>query len=164
MGAKETRTRSSSRAAKAKKAIAVKKKTAPKNKVVAAPKKKLKAKAKAKPKMTTARRNVVRAEAVAPPANLPVPPPPPADAIEVSGIYGTVLYSEDDPFAEVREVFNHYDRDQSGTIEAEEFAEVCEALGVELQDDELEVGLSIVDADGDGTINWDEFLAWWRSR
>lgn len=164
MGAKETRTRSSSRAAKAKKAIAVKKKAAPKNKVVAAPKRKLKAKAKAKPKLTTPRRNTVRAEVAESPAETLLPPPPPEDIIEVSGIYETVVYSEDDPFAEVREIFNHYDRDQSGTIEAEEFAEVCEALGVELQDDELEVGLSIVDADGDGTINWDEFLAWWRSR
>lgn len=92
------------------------------------------------------------------------PPPPPSDAIEVSGIYERVMYSENDPFAEVREIFSHYDRDKSGSIDSREFARVCDALGVEMAEDELQVGLTIVDADGDGRINWDEFLGWWRAR
>jgi hypothetical protein len=91
------------------------------------------------------------------------PPPPPADAVEVSGIYGRVLYSESDPVAEIREIFNHYDRDRSGRIEASEFARLCDALGADLDEDELAAGLSVVDKNGDGKVSWTEFLPWWQS-
>ena len=91
------------------------------------------------------------------------PPPPPEDAVEVSGVWGKVLYSETDPYAEVREIFNHYDRDHSGRIDAREFARICDGLGLELEEDELTAGVAAVDADGDGQISWDDFLGWWRS-
>lgn len=91
------------------------------------------------------------------------PPPPPADAVEVSGIYERVMYSESDPYQEVKEIFGHYDRDKSGVIETSEFARICEALGMEMEDDELQAGISVVDSDNDGRISWDEFLGWWRS-
>lgn len=112
------------------------------------------AKSKAGPRITVSHRSQKRS----------APPPIPEDAVEVSGIYGRVLFSESDPYAEVREIFNHYDRDGSGQIEAREFARICDALGVELEEEELAAGLSIVDSDGDGRISWDEFLGWWRAR
>lgn len=83
--------------------------------------------------------------------------------MEVSGVWGRVLYSENDPYAEARELFNHYDGNHSGTIEAAEFSRICEALGMEMDDEQLRIGLSIVDADNDGRIGWDEFLSWWKS-
>lgn len=91
------------------------------------------------------------------------PPPLGEDAVEVSGVWGKVRYSESDPYAEVREIFQHYDRKSSGTIEAREFARICEALGMEMEEHELKMALLDVDRDGDGRISWDEFLAWWRS-
>lgn len=91
------------------------------------------------------------------------PPPSPTDAVEVSGIYERVMYSENDPLQEVKEIFGHYDRDKSGVIETSEFARICEALGMEMEDDELQAGISVVDSDNDGRISWDEFLGWWRS-
>jgi hypothetical protein len=91
------------------------------------------------------------------------PPPIPKDAVELSGVYGRVMYSENDPYAEVREVFDRYDRNKSGLIEAREFARVCEALGMEIDEEELTAGIEQLDSDRDGKISWDEFAGWWRS-
>jgi calmodulin len=116
-----------------------------------------------------ARRSVSPPATVAPvlvatsPARSRPAPQVPDDAVEVSGIYGRYLYSESDPDAEVREIFDHYDRTGSGRIAARQFARICEALGVELDEEELQAGLAVVDADGDGQIQWDEFVSWWRS-
>lgn len=98
----------------------------------------------------------------------PPPPPtpqtvaPPEDLVEVSGIYGRIQVSESDPNAEVREVFDHFDRDKSGTIEVREFARICEALGVEADEEELATGFASVDSDADGRVTWDEFIGWWH--
>jgi hypothetical protein len=127
------------------------KKPAPKPKKRVAKKKPAKKKAKAK---KPAARSKPRASG---------PPPPPPDAIEMSGIYERVMVSDTDPNAELREIFNHYDRDKSGQIEAREFARICESQGLELDDDELAAGIAVVDADGDGKVSWDEFVGWWRS-
>jgi Ca2+-binding EF-hand superfamily protein len=34
-------------------------------------------------------------------------------------------------------------------------------LGAELSAEEVVIGFSEIDADGDGRISWPEFLAWW---
>ncbi len=99
-----------------------------------------------------------------PPAqSLDKPPALGEGEVEVSGVYGTVRYNESDPLAEVKEIFGHYDRDKSGIIEAKEFARICEALGMEMEEHELKVALLTVDQDGDQKISWDEFLGWWKS-
>ena len=85
------------------------------------------------------------------------------DAVEMSGIYGKVMVSESDPDQELREIFGHYDRDKDGLIELPEFARICEASGMAMEEEELATGYSIVDADSDGKISWDEFVTWWRS-
>jgi hypothetical protein len=85
------------------------------------------------------------------------------DEIELSGVFGVVRYKESDPYAEVREIYDHYDRDKDGVISPREFARVLEALGMELEEHELKLALGEVDRDGSDTIEWDEFLAWWRS-
>ncbi len=83
--------------------------------------------------------------------------------VEVSGVFGRVRYSENDPNAEIREIFDHYDRDKNGEIDAREFARVCEALGMEMEEHELKIALLDVDRDGDEKISWVDFLSWWRS-
>ncbi len=145
-----------------KRKAAPKKRPAPKK---SAPKKKAAAKkkpaAKKRPAARTAGEPPVK---LAPHIHVTASPPPvPADAVELSGIYGRVMYSENDPYAEVREVFDRYDRNRSGLIEVREFARVCEALGMEIEDEELVAGLEQLDSDKDGKISWDEFAGWWRS-
>ena len=83
--------------------------------------------------------------------------------VEVSGVFGRVRYSENDPNAETREIFDHYDRDKDGVINAKEFAHICEALGMEMEEHELKIALLDVDRNGDEKISWVDFLSWWRS-
>ncbi|MDQ3263631.1 MAG: EF-hand domain-containing protein [Myxococcota bacterium] len=112
-------------------------------------------------KSTPPQRKVTSLHPVA--QSLDKPPALGEGEVEVSGVYGTVRYNESDPLAEVKEIFGHYDRDKSGIIEAKEFARICEALGMELEEHELKVALLTVDQDGDQKISWAEFLGWWKS-
>lgn len=115
---------------------------------------------KRKPRRGPARNVVVEAFA---PAVVPAPAPPAANELEVSGVWGVVRLDPGDPDAETKEIFGHYDRDGSGQIDAKEFARLCEALGMELEEHELTVAILDVDRDRDGRIGRDEFLRWWRS-
>jgi EF-hand domain pair len=88
--------------------------------------------------------------------------PAPADELFPGDAEGAD--GEDDGAAERREVFNHYDRDGSGTIERGEFARLLEALGAELTEEQLAAGLAEVDRNHSGRISWGEFSAWWEAR
>ncbi len=68
---------------------------------------------------------------------------------------------DQDQLDEVRDIFGHFDRDKNGTIDAGEFKALLEALGADMEPEAIEIGLSIVDSDGNGTVEFDEFLAWW---
>ena len=61
---------------------------------------------------------------------------------------------------EVRETFEHFDEDDNGRIDREEFAAVMAALDAGMSEDELEVGFSEIDTDHNGTIDFDEFYDW----
>jgi len=112
----------------------------------------------------TKKKPVAAVKAKAKPAAKPsAPPRHRADAVEMSGIYGKVMVSESDPDQEVREIFDHYDRDKDGVIELPEFARICEAAGMAMEEEELATGYADVDRDSDGTISWAEFVAWWHS-
>ena len=71
---------------------------------------------------------------------------------------------EHDELEEIQEIFSHFDRDGNGTIDAEEFGALMEALGAEMSDEELEIGLTIIDANGNGQVEFDEFIDWWTTR
>ena len=62
---------------------------------------------------------------------------------------------------EVRETFEHFDRDQNGTIDAAEFAQLLEALGGGFSPAEAKAGLAVVDANKNGRIEFAEFYRWW---
>ncbi len=57
--------------------------------------------------------------------------------------------------------FGKYDTDKSGKIDAEEFGHLCFNLGYALADDELKVAVKMLDSNGSGEIDKDEFKAWW---
>ncbi len=70
----------------------------------------------------------------------------------------------DDDLEEIREIFSHYDHDGNGVIDAGEFRALLDALGADLSDDEIATGLRAVDENGNGQIEFDEFLEWWANQ
>lgn len=70
----------------------------------------------------------------------------------------------EEALAELHEIFNHFDKNQNGAIESNELAELLEALGAEMSDSEVATGLRALDEDGNGTIEFEEFAAWWADR
>ncbi len=65
---------------------------------------------------------------------------------------------------EIREIFDHFDKDGNGTIESPEFAALLQALGADMSDREVAVGLEALDTDGNGRIDFDEFVSWWAEK
>eukprot|EP01087_Luapelamoeba_hula_P009542 TRINITY_DN2469_c0_g1_i1.p1 TRINITY_DN2469_c0_g1~~TRINITY_DN2469_c0_g1_i1.p1 ORF type:complete len:209 (+),score=43.80 TRINITY_DN2469_c0_g1_i1:44-670(+) len=62
-----------------------------------------------------------------------------------------------------RRVFDKYDADGSGAIDKKEFVDMCYDLGYYLSRTELEIAIKLVDRDGSGTIDFDEFYKWWTT-
>jgi len=60
-------------------------------------------------------------------------------------------------------IFNKYDKDQDGSIGTNELHALCLEMGVMLNAEQLEVALKVMDSDGNGTIEFDEFEKWWNS-
>ncbi len=71
--------------------------------------------------------------------------------------------SEDD-LAEIREIFSHFDRDSSGSIDIAEFDALLRALDAQVNDEETKTGLEALDANKNGKIDFDEFVEWWSDR
>ena len=62
-----------------------------------------------------------------------------------------------------KSIFERFDRDGNGVIDANELKELCRALGRELSATEESSALTRLDSDGDGTVSLDEFSAWWEA-
>lgn len=58
------------------------------------------------------------------------------------------------------EAFKFFDRDGNGYITAYEFKQVMENLGEQLNSDEIDMMIHEADRDGDGQINYEEFIEW----
>ncbi|KAK8942657.1 hypothetical protein KSP39_PZI009012 [Platanthera zijinensis] len=59
---------------------------------------------------------------------------------------------------ELSEVFKVFDRDQNGFISAKELKTVMISLGEKLTDEEAEQMIKEADLDGDGKVNYHDFL------
>lgn len=59
---------------------------------------------------------------------------------------------------ELREAFSLFDRDGDGTISSEELGFVIRSLGQDPTDEELDSMVTMADADGNGIIDFPEFL------
>lgn len=62
---------------------------------------------------------------------------------------------------ELRETFDHFDRDNNNQIDRKEFAELLEALGAGMSEDEVNVGFDVIDTNHNGSIEYREFRNWW---
>jgi len=60
-------------------------------------------------------------------------------------------------------IFVKYDTDQDGSIGVGELHALCLEMGVEMSPEQLEVAVKVMDSDGNGTIEFDEFEKWWNS-
>jgi Ca2+-binding EF-hand superfamily protein len=62
---------------------------------------------------------------------------------------------------ELREHFAQCDKNRDQRIDYAEFVELLENLEAGMSAEEMRVGFSLIDLDGDGTISFDEFRRWW---
>jgi len=69
---------------------------------------------------------------------------------------GTTLSNEQ--VEEIKEAFNIFDVDSSGSIDYKELKAAMKALGVAVKKDELRKMITDVDADGSGSVEFPEFL------
>ena len=65
---------------------------------------------------------------------------------------------------ELREAFTLFDKDGDGTITVGELGTVIRSLGVEPSEEELQQMLDDADADGNGIIDFPEFLTLMASK
>merc|ERR1712166_1264079 len=64
----------------------------------------------------------------------------------------------DDQIQEIREAFDLFDTDGSGTIDAKELKVAMRALGLDAKKDEIRRMINDIDKDGSGTIDFNVFL------
>ena len=67
-------------------------------------------------------------------------------------------------YTELKESFDYNDLNGDGKIEPEEFRRMLEALDVGAGPEEIRLGFAAIDTDGDGGIEFDEFVDWWCER
>jgi len=59
-------------------------------------------------------------------------------------------------------MFKKFDKDDSGTIDAQEFQALCADLDYALTDQEKKIAVKMLDSTGSGKIKLDDFLKWWN--
>jgi centrin-1 len=59
---------------------------------------------------------------------------------------------------EIREAFNLFDTDGSGTIDPKELKAAMQSLGFEAKNQTIYQMIADIDKDGDGSIDFEEFL------
>merc|ERR1711966_461455 len=64
----------------------------------------------------------------------------------------------EEQMGEIREAFNLFDADNSGAIDIRELKAAIRALGFEVKKEELKKMISDIDNDGNGSIEFQEFL------
>merc|ERR1712036_33976 len=70
----------------------------------------------------------------------------------------------EDQVAEIKEAFDLFDTDGSGSIDTNELKVAMKALGMDAKSEEIRKLINDIDTDGDGTIDFDEFLAMMTAR
>merc|ERR1712072_1034843 len=69
-----------------------------------------------------------------------------------------------DQVEEIKEAFDLFDTDGSGSIDTNELKVAMKALGMDAKSEEIRKLINDIDSDGDGTIDFDEFLAMMTAR
>ena len=64
---------------------------------------------------------------------------------------------------QLRNLFDKCDVDNSGYLDREEVAKVCQELGTVLEERELLAALTLLDTNGDGKVSFEEFKDWYEA-
>ena len=64
--------------------------------------------------------------------------------------------------AQLKEAFDGFDKDKSGSLELDEIVGLAMALGIKAKRSKLEALFSAIDANNDGQVNFEEFITWYR--
>lgn len=70
----------------------------------------------------------------------------------------------EDELAELKEIFDHYDADKNGVIDRNEFRALLKSLDEEFTEEDVLMGLKVLDENENDVVDWDEFVGWWGSR
>ncbi len=70
---------------------------------------------------------------------------------------------DEDQRAELRESFEHFDRNGDGQIDFAEFVELVRVMSGRAGQAELRIGFEETDEDGNGRIDFEEFCDWWQA-
>ncbi len=63
---------------------------------------------------------------------------------------------------DLRRIFNHFDSDGSGSIDCDELRSAVMALGIKVTLSSSKKILAQIDTDKNGTVEWDEFYAFFE--
>ncbi|MBL8268267.1 EF-hand domain-containing protein [Steroidobacter sp.] len=64
--------------------------------------------------------------------------------------------------AELKQSFDACDSNSDGWILNQEFSALLKSLDQDLSEDECLLAFELTDADGDGSISFEEFMGWWN--
>ena len=65
---------------------------------------------------------------------------------------------------ELREIFDRYDTDGNGVIDRHEFRALVQSLDPRFTEDDVLIGLKVLDANQNNVVDWEEFVGWWGAR
>jgi actinin alpha len=81
------------------------------------------------------------------------------EAVEQSVIANKATNLSPEQLKELKDAYNHFDKDRDGSLIKLEFKALLAALGEDLPDNEVDKIFAASDKDKDGKINFDEFVA-----
>jgi actinin alpha len=67
-------------------------------------------------------------------------------------------------FAEIKEVFDHFDKSGDGQLDLTEFGTCTTAVGLVLSEEEIASYMAELDTSGDGQLSFDEFIAFMKDQ
>ncbi|MFT5354810.1 MAG: Ca2+-binding EF-hand superfamily protein [Polyangiales bacterium] len=66
--------------------------------------------------------------------------------------------------SELKEIFDHFDVDKNGVIDRNEFRALLRSLDEDFSEEDVAMGLKVLDENENDVIDWDEFAGWWGDR
>ncbi len=69
---------------------------------------------------------------------------------------------DEQQLSEIRQQFSRFDKDSNGKIDLDEFTQLLAVLSPMTDASFVQGGFALIDDNGDGFIDFEEFLDWWQ--